>query len=298
MTSSAAECVRFDGFGNESQVGYDSRDRPRRMVDPLGNVRRHRFDVHGCLVAESYERTSTGLGGGPILDPVVHRREHDANGNVIAFVDPAGVRTEQSFDALDRRIATRYADGSSTTDRYDRDDLLVSSSDANGTVRRRSYDGLGRLVRVHTVPGSTTVEGERFELYGYDAAGAVVREANDHCRIVTTRDSLGRAVRESWSFIGPVSGAGGPYMLERDFDAADAVTGLTYPAGRVLAIGRDALGRVERMRALTAAGGLLGTPAQPCHTTWRASSTRAAAGPGRSTATRPARATPTTRSTG
>ncbi|MFE9690622.1 RHS repeat-associated core domain-containing protein [Micromonospora sp. NPDC005806] len=252
-----------DGFGNATETGYDSRDRVERTVDPLGNVRRNEYDVYGRLVAESIERTASGLGGGPALDPIVCRREYDPDGHVVTFVDGAGARTDQDFDALNRRVATRYADGSSTAEAYDGDDLLRRTRDANGTVRHRAYDGLGRLIRVTVAAGTPAVEGERFESYGYDAAGAVVVEANDHCRITTSRDSLGRAVQECWSFTAPALGGAGPYVLDRGFDARGALTELGYPAGRRIAVDRDALGRITRLRSLTRPGGLLGSPTLP-----------------------------------
>ena len=61
----------------------------------------------------------------------------------------------------------------------------------------------------------------------------------------------------------PALGGAGPYVLDRGFDARDALAELAYPAGRRVAVDRDALGRITRLRSLTRPGGLLGSPTLP-----------------------------------
>lgn len=256
--------LTLDGFGNATRFAYDSRDRLVRAIDAHGNVRRSRYDVYGRLVEEVHERTETGLGGGAPLRSVVCRREYDRAGNVVAFVDGEGVRTEQDFDALDRRTVTRYADGSRATEVYDGDDNLVFTRDANGTVRRRTFDAMERLLQVAVEPAAAGVEGERLALYRYDAVGGVVAEANDHCRVITRRDSLGRAIEEIWSFTSPALAGTMPQLqLRRRFDGEDGLIALQYPGGRSVAFERDPLGRVVRVGSSTSPGGVLGSPALP-----------------------------------
>ena len=63
--------------------------------------------------------TATGLGGGPTLTPLQTQYAYDGDGNLVAITDSQGATTHFKFDALDRKSAMMYNDGSSETYRYD-----------------------------------------------------------------------------------------------------------------------------------------------------------------------------------
>jgi RHS repeat-associated protein len=250
-----------DGLGNTSRTAYDSRHRVRATTDGLGNMRRLAYDVYGRLVAETHERTTDGLGGGPPLPAAITRREYDDNGNVTAYVDARGARTEQAFDALDRRVVIRYPDGSASSVEYDADDHVVAAQAANGVVRRMTIDALGRVRRVEVdrgglAPGAE-VEGETFEAFTYDADDRILSEANDYAQVAKRFDSLGRCREERWTWVAPQL-ALGPLMLRREHDRVGDLTRRILPGGRTVRYERDALGRAELVRNETRGAGYPG----------------------------------------
>ena len=250
-----------DGMGNVTRHEYDSRDLLTATIDALGNIRRRAYDVQGRCVEERDERTDSGAGGGTPLPPRIRRYEHDPVGNVLAVVDGLGTRTEQRFDALDRLVRRRTADGAETRYGYDRDDQATLVAEANGVVRRIRRDASGRASRIEVdasalLPGEV-LGGETFEEYGYDANGLTRLERNDAAEIRTGRDSLGRPVAEELTYLDPLLSTPAGFVIGRDFDDAGRLSAVRYPGGGVVEYGRDPLGRLATAR-LTAVG-----PAHP-----------------------------------
>jgi RHS repeat-associated protein len=239
-----------DSLGNVTSLAYDSLDRVVRVTDPLGNVKRSAYDLYGRVETEEFERTASGLGGGAPLASVITRREYDEDGNLLAFVDPVGSRTTQTFDSLGRRRSVTYADDSTETHSYDRDDNLVASRDANGVLHTSVIDPLNRRTRVDVdisgAPPGLAVEGESFEEYVYDGLGRLLTHRNDFLEVLSQVDSLGQTYQEIWNFLLPSAGV--PALtISREFDAVGSIVGLTYPGGRVIRYHRDALCRVARI---------------------------------------------------
>jgi RHS repeat-associated protein len=244
-----------DGLGNVTQFGYDSRDAVIRQRDPLGNVTRFEYDLYGRQVAERIEMTDTGLGDGPRQpdSDVVTQFVYDANGSLICLIDAHGTPTNQSYDALDRRIALTYADGTATTYRYDGNDNLVWVQDNNGLIKCTSYDPLDNPIEMkvyeHALKPNIVIEGADREYFAYNALGqmtcARAEDTDDNwsCDIYFKPDSLGRVYEESVKF----SDLAQTFILKRQYDDFGFLRRLTYPSGRVILYHPDKLSRIQRV---------------------------------------------------
>lgn len=256
-----------DSLGNTTRYDYDSRNNEVQRVDPLGNVIRSEYDTHRRQVAEIAENTDTGLGGGTALPPAITRSEYDANGNLVALVDPLGRVTRQGFDALDRRREIVYPDGSRSRYDYDADGNLVGIEDANGLRRVLTVDGMGRTTRVEidrggVVPG-LVVEGAQVTTFAYDGLGRRRHEENEFAHCDVRFDSLGRPIEESFSLAAHGAAPAATFVLSRTYDDAGMLSQLTFPGGRVLRFERDELDRLTLIANLARGNGYPGHAGTP-----------------------------------
>src|SRR5439155_3495870 len=237
--------------GNTTRFSYDSRNNLIRQVDSLGNTHRFEYDVYGRRVIETSERTATGLGGGDLLMAATIRSEYDENGNLRAFVDVRGNRTEQAFDALDRRTIIRYPDTTTQRFQYDPDDDVMADEDNNGLRRLYAFDALKRMVRMDldrsSLTPDITMEGASFAQFEYDALRRVMLESNDFSEKRAKVDSLGRRYEETMSFTIPGAPPLGPLTVRRELDFLGNLKQLTYPGGRQVRYQLDDLNRIERI---------------------------------------------------
>lgn len=244
-----------DSLGNVTQLAYDSRGNLVRSVDPLGNVVRTEFDIYNRRVAEIREQTATGLGGGDLLSSATTKSEYDDNSNVIAVIDSLERRTQYTIDALERRRAIIYPDGSKMTFDYDRDSNLILTQDNNGLRRHYTVDALGRTTRIDVdkteLNPDVEVEGATFEAYRYDGLDRQYHEENDFARCNMRFNSLSWPFEETITFTTSEAPFDMPLVIARKFSDVGTVTGLTYPNGLRLRCHRDDLDRLTRVENLT-----------------------------------------------
>lgn len=88
-------------------------------------------------------------------------------------------RTSFSYDALNRRVGQKNADGEEYLYGYDRDHNRVGVTDPNGSLIADRFDALNRLVErsVDRAPG---VEGTTRETYAYDGLSRMTRATDDN----------------------------------------------------------------------------------------------------------------------
>jgi RHS repeat-associated protein len=291
----AAAKYELNGFGERIAEVDALRNRREWERDGAGRIIGARaLDAAGVLLAEehfSYEgdRVATLRQRLWRDDPAESRRieerwEYDAAGDVVAALDPAGVRTAFEYDGLGAIAAIRHPGGSREVFRRDASGRVVEQwiDGGSGKLRRRafSYDAAGRLAAAEE-------EGAAPWRYEYDGMGELAR-ATDPAGVVTTyeRDDLGRrtklargegdaaaTTRFAWDRDGRlarlVDPAGratafgyddlGRLILERfpdgserrsSYDGEDRVVGVESRAGHALAIARDLLGRIVARSAL------------------------------------------------
>lgn len=142
------------------------------------------------------------------------RYGYDRAGNRVQETDHLGRITKTGFDALDRIVSVTEAFGLAeqrvSQMRYDGNDNLVRSVDANGGVARMSYDGMNRLTGMTDAVGNVSS-------YQYDNVGnrtgmsegvgtpavrssSWVYDLNN--RVVTQTSGAGRKMRYEYDAVG------------------------------------------------------------------------------------------------
>ena len=213
-----------------------------REGGPAGTVTRtERFDPRGRLVAVE-EMVGDGTSA-------VVRYDLDFDGRVGVLRDDDGTEVARWHHAGPGdpvRISHRDA---GTRD-YVRDAAarLVEQTDADGSVLRYGFDGIGRVVSVDSVVGGTTA---RVRTLTYDADpdpahpsdgrflfGRVASIDESGSTFRWSYDRAGRPVREEQTVAGVTE------AVEREYDVQGRLTALTYPDGTRVAYDLDAGGAV------------------------------------------------------
>lgn len=267
----------YDGLGRmvetadaagRKRYAHDSRGLVTRVEDPRGNVTRLEYDGLGRRIATRLTLTDTGDGQGNVVGEIHTHQVWDDSSRLIAQVDDNDHATRYAYDALDRLIATRHADGTlhlrgagpldwpdgaarPQVDEFflnghDAHGNLVIETDANGTVVTTGYDLLDRPFTrfIDHAPG---VAGATFEIHQYDGASRTVLARND--LVLTTRawDSLGHLLREGLNFEAPAFPPGSDKITTWDRDALGNAVRTRYPGGREVGRTFEALSRVRRI---------------------------------------------------
>lgn len=262
-----------------TRFAYDAHGRPVRCVDALAGELRLEWDLCGRLVRRTDQEGRTfrfsfdGAGNlremvdpagsawtyawGPLGVPV---RAREPDGTVVTFTYDTEGDLEAVRDAAGREwrfwrrhgavVEEREFTGRRLRYAYDAAGRLRSVENARGEVTRLERDPVGRLVRRVFHDG-------REETFAYDAAGRVVGARSDAARVEFAYDAAGRRVRESLngdvvaSTYDPVGNRverAGPLgrALGFAYDSEDRLERLSSPAGVLLELRHDPLGRETR----------------------------------------------------
>ena len=113
---------------------------------------------------------------------------YDADGNMTTQTDARSNTTPYTFNALDQRVLTTFADSTTMSTAFDKRGLEVSKTDQNGRVTGFAYDGLGRLI-------SVTDALDKVTQYGYDEVGNKLTQTDALGRVTTwAYDAINRPV--------------------------------------------------------------------------------------------------------
>ena len=237
-----------DSLGSTTRYQYDSRGNQVVRIDPLGNTVRTEFDLHNRRTAVLLELTPSGLGGGPTDTTATTRFEYDPNGNLALVTDAMTRQTVYRYDPLDRQRGMVFPDGSQASIDYDADGNVIATQDNNGVRRGYSVDAVGRTFRVDidrsSLPLGESMHGATFEQYRHDGLGRLVGADNDFTRTETRYNSLGWPLADTTSVVAPEAAVSTPLIVQRQFNDAGSLIGMTYPNGRRLEFARDALDRL------------------------------------------------------
>jgi RHS repeat-associated protein len=153
---------------------------------------------------------------------------HDARGNLIQRVDPAGNTTEWEIE--DDRPAVRIdPDGNETIYEHDERGALIGVTHPTGLRFTVSYDGRGRLTAIHRLDG--LVAG-----FAYDTQHNLVRETDARGAVTEyTYDVLGRPIARH-DALGRVTRV--------DYDRLRRPVAIHRPDGTTTRAAYDARGRV------------------------------------------------------
>jgi len=243
---------------------YDAGGRRSFESDPIGALTQYVYDDFGNRV-----RTIRGLAldaaGHPstavTADMRVTAQEYDAAHRLTAeVVDPDGLalRTAYEYDARNNRIAVVDSNGARSEMRYDAADRAVWARDAQGYVVRFEYDGRGlqtAQIRYATpaaglpageLPAASTLD--RTARFAYDGAGRQV-EMTDARGVVTrtTYDAIGnrlQVLENATSLYGSA-----PRLTRYTYTLANQVQTQTDQSGLVTHFSYDAVYNLTEKRA-------------------------------------------------
>jgi len=213
-------------FGHTTIYAYDGEANLTSITDPLGREHRRSYDALGRLVA--------------MIDPAggATRLGYDALDQLRAVTDPRGLATGYERSALGDLAAEQSPDAGATARTFDAAGNVLTRTNANGTSATYTYDALGRVTRIAYSDGQV-------ESFGYDEGangrGRLTSLADSSGTTAFDYDAHGRLTQETRTI------AGIAYVTAYGYDPAGRLAAVTYPSGRVITYGRDALGRIARI---------------------------------------------------
>ncbi|PNS09104.1 RHS repeat-associated core domain-containing protein [Solilutibacter silvestris] len=220
-------------------IGYDDAGRAVSTPDGAGNKRTLTLDGAGHPTAEaitdasnvvrySLSRSYDGIGRLKTVASAAGGTTsftYDANGNPLTSTDAASVKTQNSYDALDRMVSTVQdvgGIGAAVSLQYDTLDNVTSVVDPKGLTTGYSYNSLGDLLQL-TSP-DTGVTG-----YTYNAAGQLSTRTDARGVVATyTHDGIGRVTSVSYS-----TGSTDNAVWTYDVAPSGCQAGETFAAGHV-----------------------------------------------------------------
>ena len=271
--------ARIDGAGRRTEYRYDADGALVERSEPDGELSRFEYDVAGRLVALSapgrglarYEYDAAGrITAVTDRDAGTSTFVYDAVGRLLAATDANGGTTRMAYNERGWLVEVVDPLGGVTTRNYDAVGRLVSETDPLGRTATITYDAAGRIVERADGSGRTL-------RWSYDASGRVSSYgAADAEPITIERDALGRqiTIAEPGSFVNRLRWDEAGRLVERrrddvamrwrytqdgeraalgypdgsettfSYDAAGLLTGHEHPGVGVIALERDAAGRL------------------------------------------------------
>jgi RHS repeat-associated protein len=254
-----------DPLGRTTTYVYDQRGNLQRITDALGRSVENTYDSHGLISTSTDKRGNTAgfvyNPNGNILrvtapcgDSINTSRtcdtsyDYDSWGNVVHVTNPRGYYITNTYDSMNRLLASRDPLDRETTYVYDRN-LLLSKTLPGHRATTYEYDDSAQVV------SSTDPEG-RATTYEYDVSGYLSKKSSCCGQFVSyPRDTLGRVTRETYNIgftdyaynqygrlISATDALGRPTTY--NYDAAGNVTSLTPPGMSPSSYEYDLLGNL------------------------------------------------------
>ena len=164
---------------------------------------------------------------------------YDTHDNLIQVDAPNGASTGYVYDDLGNRLSESSPDRGLITYTYDSAGNIIAMTDARGVQVSYSYDALNRVI-VTDYPGS-----DEDRTFSYDHCNQGVG------RLCTINDQSGQQNYAYDAYGNRTTQSrtqdAVTYLTEYRFDAANRITSMTYPNGRVVTYQRDSIGRISRV---------------------------------------------------
>lgn len=211
--------------GQSTDLDYDNNDNLTQIEDGLSRITGQSFDALDRLIE--------------VTDPALNDATYayDNRDNLTHVTDPGGVATSYVYDGLDNLIQESSPDAGTTVHEYEAGNL-TKTTDGRGIVVEYAYDALNRVTAI-TYPASA---GENVT-YTYDTG------TNGVGRLHTVTDESGTTTYtydDRGNVLSVARNTGSEtFVTSYTHDLADNVTSITYPSGRTVTYGRDALGRIS-----------------------------------------------------
>jgi YD repeat-containing protein len=173
---------------------------------------------------------------------------YDGRDQLVSVSDQRKVTTSYTYDGLGNLTQLASPDTGITVNTHDAAGNLLTSTDASGKQVRYAYDALDRVMRVDYFSAGAVLAASH--TYAYDAGtnqkGRLTGIEEPASTTSYSYDQKGRLVSESRTINGVVYASGYAY------DAYGRLTGMTYPGGRQVRYGLDALGRIQTITSIKA----------------------------------------------
>lgn len=227
---------------------YDMLGRLRERVDADGRVTGYRYDGNGNLLGVSDALGRETERAYDPLDRLVNQLDaaggmtrygHDEQDRLRSVTDPNGGITQFEYNAFGDKLRQVSPDSGVTSYGYDASGNPVSKTDARGVTVAYRYDALDRLTSVEYPDSRLDV------VFEYDQGShGIGRLTAMHDAAGSTRYQYGprgnllSQTRDSDSLV---------TVIHYQYDAADRLTGITYPSGRKVRYDYDTAGQVSRV---------------------------------------------------
>ncbi|GJD99630.1 RHS repeat-associated core domain-containing protein [Methylobacterium isbiliense] len=217
------------GEGRTWRYAYDKTGNLTGITDPRSKTLAYGYDALGRLATES-ER-----------DGGVVQHAYNGKDEETSYTDPRSLATTYVRNGFGEVIQETSPDRGITVYDYDARGLMISRKDARNVTTSYTYDNAGRL-KSRSYPTAALNES-----FGYDepSAGALAKG-----RLTSMQDAAGTSVFY-YDAVGRVTGEVrtiGSYAHSVAYSYEESGSGrlrfLTYPSGRIVAYGYDAMGRV------------------------------------------------------
>ncbi|MFD4477473.1 DUF6531 domain-containing protein [Streptomyces sp. NPDC058471] len=261
-----------NALGATTEVERDAFGRIVRLVNAEGGVERMGWTVEGApawrVTADGCRETWEWDGEGNLVahtDRAGHRSTvwtghfhqpaartdrtgaefrfaYDTEVNLTRVTNPQGLTWDYTYDEVNRLVSETDFEGRTVSYAYDDAGQLVSRVNGAGDRLELTLDVMGRVVGQHTAQGVSGGMGANpagQDEFAYDAAGRLVRAANDAMVLERAYDLAGRLVSET------IDGAETTFA----YDAVGRRTRRRTPGGIVSTWTYDAVGRPAELDA-------------------------------------------------
>ena len=191
-----------DGLGNTSRYTYDDADRRTESYDPLvetptDKYTRYEYDKNskvtriigneGLVADYEYDPLNrlTSITRDPNGLDIAITRQYDGLSNKIQAADDNNNTCTYEYDSVNRLARTQYADGTEKRFTYNGAGRLTEVNDQMGNTTTYEYDDLNRRIKAAYADGNE-------DTVTYDRAGHILSATNRCSRVETTYDSAGR----------------------------------------------------------------------------------------------------------
>jgi RHS repeat-associated protein len=149
---------------------------------------------------------------------------YDTLGRMVGMTDDVGNDWQWTIDSLGRITARSDPDAGNWSYGYDNAGRTLTQTDAKGQNTTMTYDAVGRIASKTSGVGATSYTWSQPRA-GFYNVGRLTSVGSPGTTLQLDYDGAGRSVRQART-LDSVN-----YVLERRYDAAGRVTGITYPDG-------------------------------------------------------------------
>lgn len=203
-----------DALGGVTRLAYDAGaggfNTPTALTRPDGVTVRRDFDAEGALAAVSDGEGRTWRythGAFDVLEHIIDPRggrlslSYDSEGRLIRVVNANNAVYEYERDAAGRVVTETDFDGRVISYERDAAGRIIAKTAPDGSKLVYSYDPSDLLTRIDAYePGEDGKLPEAptsSESFDYDGRGLLIKAKNDACEVTLKRDRNGRIVEES-----------------------------------------------------------------------------------------------------